>query len=88
MRPISNVILVDARGLEPPEPFERVIDALARLQPEEEVLLLLDRAPVPLYRFLHANAYEYTSASFPDGRVEVRIRDRSAPGVARGEAER
>ena len=78
------MIVVDARELDPPEPFERVIDALARLEAGEEVLLILDREPVPLYRFLQANDYEYATERFPDGRVEVRIRERAPPPLTPG----
>jgi uncharacterized protein (DUF2249 family) len=71
------MIVVDARGLEPPEPFERVVEALSRLGADEEVLLLLDREPRPLYRFLSANDYRW-SVTVDDGpppRVDVRIRE-------------
>ena len=67
------MITIDARGLDPPEPFERVIDALAKLQAGEEILFVLDREPVPLYRFLARNHYRYTAQHFDDGRVEIRI---------------
>ncbi len=67
------MITIDARGMEPPEPFERVIDALETLQSEEEVLLILDREPAPLYRFLAKNRYRYETKRFDDGRFEIRI---------------
>jgi uncharacterized protein (DUF2249 family) len=71
------MIVVDARGLEPPEPFERVVEALSRLGVDEEVLLLLDREPRPLYRFLSANGYRWSVAvdDGPPPCVEVRIRE-------------
>ena len=46
------MIIVDARGLPPPEPFERVIDALGRMGHDESVRLIVDREPLPLLRFL------------------------------------
>jgi uncharacterized protein (DUF2249 family) len=67
------MIRIDARGLDPPEPFERVVEALAKLPSGEEVLLILDREPIPLYRFLVNNQYRYHADRFSDGRVEVRI---------------
>jgi uncharacterized protein (DUF2249 family) len=67
------VIVVDARGLMPPEPFERVVDALANLAPDDQVLLILEREPLPLYQFLANNRYRYETRSFPDGRYEIRI---------------
>jgi uncharacterized protein (DUF2249 family) len=53
-------VVIDARGLEPPGPFERVVAALSRLQPQERVLLMLDREPRPLFRFLLDNGYGYS----------------------------
>jgi uncharacterized protein (DUF2249 family) len=72
-------VLVDARGLEPPGPFERVVDALSRLQPEERVLLLLDREPRPLFRFLVDNGYGYSVRWLdePDAHCEVTIWERT-----------
>jgi len=65
--------VIDGRELEPPEPFERVVDALSTLDPEEQVLLILEREPFPLFRFLEQNGYEYKSSAQPDGRVEILI---------------
>lgn len=65
--------VIDARGLIPPEPFERVVDALSTLEDDEHVLLILEREPLPLYRFLENNRYEWKTQSHPDGRVEIRI---------------
>ena len=67
------MIRIDARGLDPPEPFERVIDALTKLEPGEEVLLILDCEPAPLYRFLVKNRYRYDTNRHDDGRFEIRI---------------
>jgi uncharacterized protein (DUF2249 family) len=81
------MINIDARGMEPPEPFERVIDALAMLQSGEEVLLILDREPAPLYRFLAKNRYRYETKRFDDRRFEIRIWEATAstlPDIAAG----
>ncbi len=71
--------VIDARELEPPEPFERVIDALSTLGRDEQVLLILKREPFPLYRFLEQNNCEYKTDAHPDGRVEVLIWKKSRP---------
>ncbi len=65
--------VIDARNLEHPEPFERVIDALTDLAEGDRVKLIINREPMPLYRFLLNNAYEYRTAAFPDGRFEIEI---------------
>ncbi|MFM9885653.1 MAG: DUF2249 domain-containing protein [Burkholderiales bacterium] len=79
------MITIDARGLDPPEPFERVIDALAKLEPGEEVLLILDREPAPLYRFLAKNGYRFEPKRCDDRRYEIRIWEEARsirPGIA------
>jgi len=65
--------VIDARDLEPPEPFERVMEALSTLEPGGQVMLILNREPFPLYRVLQLNGYQYKTASFPDGRFEIVI---------------
>jgi len=69
------MIVIDARHLEPPEPFEKVIQALSSLPPREEVMLILDREPRPLYRFLAQNDYRYEARWLdePEPRWEIRI---------------
>jgi uncharacterized protein (DUF2249 family) len=57
---MTNEIELDVCGLEPPEPMERVLDALSRLQPGQQIRMLIDREPRPLYRILDQNGYRYT----------------------------
>jgi uncharacterized protein (DUF2249 family) len=73
-------VVVDARDLEPPEPFEKVMEALCDLKPGDDVLLILNREPFPLYRVLQRNGYVWETASFDDGRFEIRIREPARPG--------
>jgi uncharacterized protein (DUF2249 family) len=65
--------VIDARELEPPEPFERVMEALSVMEPGGAVLLILNRQPYPLYRVLERNGYRYRATQFPDGRFEIEI---------------
>ena len=65
--------VIDARDLEPPEPFERVMEALSGLEPGGEVKLILNREPFPLYRMLHLNGYQHKTTPFPDGHFEIVI---------------
>jgi uncharacterized protein (DUF2249 family) len=73
-------VVIDARNLEPPEPFERVMEALAELEPGGEILLILYREPFPLYRVLERNGYAWRTAMFPDGRFEIVIFEKPPPG--------
>lgn len=69
----TGMKVIDGRDLEPPEPFERVMEALSALEPDGQVMLILNREPFPLYRVLQLNGYRFETASFPDGRFEIVI---------------
>jgi uncharacterized protein (DUF2249 family) len=66
------MIVIDARGLEPPRPFELVMEALCELQPGDGIRLILDREPVPLFRVLDRNGYRYQVRK-ADGAYEIDI---------------
>ncbi|HEX9179228.1 MAG TPA: DUF2249 domain-containing protein [Burkholderiales bacterium] len=74
---MGREILVDARGLEPPEPFEKVMEAICDMQPGDTVLMLLEREPVPLYRVLDRNGYAHQTTCRDNGVFEIRITQRS-----------
>lgn len=74
--------VIDARDLEPPEPFERVMEAISALEPDGQVMLILNREPFPLYRVLQLNGYQHKTASFPDGRFEIVITQGPAHGAS------
>ena len=59
-------IVIDARDLEPPEPFERVMEALCDMQPGDDVVLILTREPYPLYRVLEKNGFQRDHVSTLD----------------------
>ena len=65
--------VVDCRGLEPPEPMERVLDAISRLGGDERVLMLIDREPRPLYRILRDSSYDFRTDLNQQGWFEVLI---------------
>ena len=65
--------VIDARDLEPPEPFERVMEAISVLEPGGQVMLILNREPFPLYRVLQLNGFQYRTTGFPDGHFEIVI---------------
>lgn len=67
------MIVIDARDLEPPEPFERVMEALSDLAPGDRINLILNREPHPLYRVLERNGYLYEPKWYDDGRCEILI---------------
>ena len=65
--------IIDARDLEPPEPFVQTMEALDLLVPGDTILLLLRREPFPLYRALALNGFEWKTTHARDGTVEVLI---------------
>ncbi len=73
-----NEILVDARGLEPPEPMERVLQTLALLRPGQSIRLLLHREPFPLYPLLAERGYRHDTTMEADGSYVILIRQADA----------
>lgn len=67
-------ILIDARGLEPPEPLEKVMQTLPLLRPGQTLRLLLHREPFPLYPLLAERGYVHETNMQPDGSYDILIR--------------
>ena len=75
----SHEILVDARGLEHPEPMERVLAALDRLRPGEYIRFLIHREPVPLYAILAARGCAFQISDLAEGCFELLIEHKTEP---------
>lgn len=69
----DNDIVIDVCGLEPPEPLEKVLDALSRLDEKQRLRVIIGREPFPLYRILENNGYAYQTHSREDYLYEVLI---------------
>lgn len=65
--------VIDARYLEPPDPFVKTMAMLDTLQPGEKMLLQLFREPHPLYRVLTENGHRYEVELVADGTFEILI---------------
>lgn len=65
--------VVDARYMEPPEPFVKTMEMLDELKEGEKMLLLLYREPHPLYKVLRQNGHSYEAELLPDGTFEILI---------------
>lgn len=72
----EETIELDVCGLQPPEPLERVLEALSRLQPGQRIRMLIDREPRPLYGILERNGYAYEATLRDDYVYEILIRQR------------
>lgn len=69
----THEILIDARGQEPPEPMERVMQTLGLLRPGQSIRLLLQREPFPLYPLLSARGYQHSTRTTADGDTVILI---------------
>jgi uncharacterized protein (DUF2249 family) len=78
--PATQIVEVDARFLQSPEPFERTIEALDRLQPGGELHLLIHREPHPLYQMLRESGYRYRAQQNDDGFWSIRVRQVTKDG--------
>jgi uncharacterized protein (DUF2249 family) len=65
--------IIDARDMEPPEPFVLTLDALDTLGPDEKLLLILTREPYPLYRKLQTLGFTYQTDITMQGTIEILI---------------
>lgn len=70
----TDEILIDARGLEPPQPMEKVMQTLALLRPGQSIRLLLHREPFPLYPLLAESGYRHATQIQADGSYVIMIR--------------
>ena len=74
MQPSQAPVIVDARGLMPPEPLNLTLEALDVLPPDGEVILLLYREPTPLYDVLRRNGYAHRTEIRDGGEFADHIR--------------
>ena len=69
-------VLLDLRGLFPPEPMERVLDALASLGLGQQIRMLIEREPHPLYRILENNGYVWRCTEPEPGLYQIVIEEK------------
>jgi hypothetical protein len=77
---MSQEILVDGRGLEPPEPLEHVLAAIERMRSDQHVRLLLRREPLPLFGMLESMGFVHQTHLLPGGEYEIVIERRRDTG--------
>lgn len=64
---------LDNRGLEPPEPMVRILEALNTLEPHAELTVDMDREPLLLYPHLAQRGFAHAIAEQADGCYLLRI---------------
>lgn len=67
---------IDVRGLEPPEPLERIVALLDTLTGGASLRVKIDCRPFPLYRLLEQNGYAFEERPGSDSLYEITIRAR------------
>lgn len=70
---ISQIVEVDARGLEPPQPLVKILESLAELPPGAELRGRTDRRPMHLYAQLEERGFAAETEEQSDGSFCTRI---------------
>lgn len=70
----TAVVRLDVRGLEPPQPMVRVLEALDGLRPDQALEVLHDRRPVFLYPQLEERGFRHETDEPTPGEVRIVIR--------------
>jgi uncharacterized protein (DUF2249 family) len=70
----SEIVEVDARHLEPPQPMVRILEALARLPEGSSLRARTDRRPIHLYSHLEDRGFTGNSEEQSDGSFITHIR--------------
>jgi len=70
----AEIVEVDARHLEPPQPMVRILEALARLREGASLRARTDRRPVHLYSHLEDRGFVGNSEEQTDGSFITHIR--------------
>ena len=72
----QDIRALDVRGLDPPEPFLRIMKALTQ-SPDKPLRVLIHREPFPLYDVLAEQGFGHRARALEDGSFEIVI-ERSA----------
>ena len=65
---------IDGRGMQPPEPLELALAELGVMASGDELVMLLNCEPLPLYDILDRGGFERHSLARADGSKEIHIR--------------
>ena len=72
----TQLIELDARGLEPPQPRQKILEALATLPDGVTLATRTDRQPLLLYPMLEQRGFAYETNPQSDGSHLTHIRRR------------
>jgi uncharacterized protein (DUF2249 family) len=71
--PVGDAIVVDARGLEPPQPMAKILENLPRIAAGGKILAMTDRRPMLLYPKLEERGFTFSTEETVNGWFETRI---------------
>lgn len=66
-------MILDNRGLEPPQPMMRTLEKLETLKPGDTLKIINDRRPMFLYEQLDELGYKHTTSPNDDGSFTIEI---------------
>lgn len=66
-------MILDNRGLEPPQPMMRTLAALETLGENETLTIINDRKPMFLFEQLDEQGYRYKTEQQKDGSYKIEI---------------
>ncbi|OCA90878.1 hypothetical protein A8F94_03135 [Bacillus sp. FJAT-27225] len=66
-------MILDNRGLEPPQPMMRTLAALEKLGDSEKLTIINDRRPMFLYEQLQELGYQQHTEEQEDGSFKIEI---------------
>ena len=70
---MAREFLLDVRGMEPPEPLERVFETIDDFKSGDMLKLVIDCRPQPLYRLLDRNGFGYLEKPGAESLYEISI---------------
>ncbi len=70
---MSRQISLDVRGMEPPEPIERVFETIDGFGPDDRLRLVIDCHPVPLFRMLEKSGFAWRQDPGTESVYEITI---------------
>lgn len=78
-RALHPPLVVDVRGLEPPQPMVRILTLLKELAPGERLIVIQDRRPLLLYPQLEARGFRHETEELGPGQIRISIWPETAP---------
>ncbi len=64
---------IDGRQMSPPEPLQRMLEAIERLPRGTRLVMLAPCEPRPLFRVLASNGFDYRCRFVPEGWFEIDV---------------